>query len=182
MAASAAAAGSADDVRQVVRAAARGGAGRRRVRTGAGRQPLVAPEAGAALDGDFDDPPAETTFEVFAELIGSLARAFDDARAGDRMLYGFARHEVTTIHLGSSTGLRLRWVQPTGTLEVNAKSADLQRSAWAGLSTADFVGVDVEAVSARPGRAGCEWATRSRRPAAGALRRPCCRRPRSPTS
>ena len=79
-----------------------------------------------APTGDFDEPPAETTFEVYGELIASLARAFDAARAGDQILYGFARHEVTTIHLGSSTGLRQRWVQPTGTLEVNAKSADLQ--------------------------------------------------------
>ena len=51
-------------------------------------------------------------------------------------------------------------MQPTGLLEVNAKSADLSRSAWAGLSTADFVGVDVAAVDATlAGR--LEWARRS---------------------
>ena len=44
----------------------------------------------------------------------------------------------TTTYLGTSTGLRRRWVQPTGTLEVNAKSADLARSSWAGIWTADF--------------------------------------------
>ena len=30
------------------------------------------------------------------------------------MLYGFVNHEVTTTYLGSTTGLRLRHVQPTG--------------------------------------------------------------------
>jgi predicted Zn-dependent protease len=34
-------------------------------------------------------------------------------------------------------------VQPTGTLEVNAKSADLARSAWTGVSTRDFSDVDI---------------------------------------
>ena len=115
------------------------------------------------------------------ELIDSLAAAFDGARAGDRILYGFARHEMTTTHLGSSTGLRLRWVQPTGLLEVNAKSADLRRSAWAGLSTAGL----------RRRRRRPRWPTiwhsgwsgpgaRSTCRPAGTTR--CCRRPRSPIS
>jgi predicted Zn-dependent protease len=34
-------------------------------------------------------------------------------------------------------------VQPTGTFELNAKSADLSRSVWAGNSTADFTDIDV---------------------------------------
>ena len=111
-----------------------GGPGRPGRRTSSRWSTPAAP-AGSA---DFDEPAGAHTFDVFSELLGSLAAAFDGARAGDRILYGFARHEMTTIHLGSSTGLRLRWVQPTGLLEVNAKSADLRRSAWAGLSTADF--------------------------------------------
>ena len=32
---------------------------------------------------------------------------------------------MTTTYLGSCTGLRRRGVQPTGRLELNAKSADL---------------------------------------------------------
>jgi predicted Zn-dependent protease len=159
VAASAASAGSAEDVARIVRQS--NDAARAAAAAGPARDamPLVGPETGDTLDG-YDDPPAETSFEVYGELIGSLARAFDAARGGDQVLYGFARHEVTTIHLGSSTGLRRRWVQPTGTLEVNAKSVDLRRSAWAGLSTPDFAGVDVEAVSAGL-ESRLEWATRS---------------------
>jgi predicted Zn-dependent protease len=114
-------------------------------------RPLVGPstegtENVSAADS-FADSPAEESFEVYSCLLPGLAVAFDDARSGSRILYGFARHELTTSYLGTSTGLRRRWVQPTGTLEVNAKSQDLQRSSWAGSSTADFTDVDVLAMA-----------------------------------
>ncbi len=122
-------------------------------------QPVVEPGAGEE-SGAFDQPAAPTSFEVFGELLPSLRAAFDDARSGQRILYGFARHESTTTHLGSSTGLRARWVQPTGLLELNAKSADLRRSAWSGVSTADFAGIRVdEAANALATR--LEWARRT---------------------
>lgn len=106
-------------------------------------QPLLEPGPGGPAQS-FDDPAEPTSFEVFGELLPSLRNALHEARSGQRILYGFARHEMTTTHLGSSTGLRLRWVQPTGLLELNAKSADLRRSAWSGVSTADFAGIDVD--------------------------------------
>jgi predicted Zn-dependent protease len=157
VAASAASADSARSVAEVVAAAhdaakAAAQAGRAR-----DEQPLVQPDGDS---DDFDAPPVPTSFGVFTDLISSLATAFDEARTSDRVLYGFARHELTTIHLGSSTGLRRRWVQPTGLLEVNAKSADLQRSAWAGLSTADFRGVDLNAVAGSLAQR-LEWARRT---------------------
>lgn len=102
--------------------------------------------AGSA-DDEFAEPPAPHGFAVYDSLIPSLATAFDSAKAAEQILYGFARHEVSTLYLGTSTGLRRRWVQPTGTLEVNAKSADLARSAWAGRSTNDFTDVDVAALA-----------------------------------
>lgn len=156
----AASASSADSVRsvaEVVKAAQQAAA--TAAGSGAARdaQPLVQP--GLGNGSDFDDPAESTSFEVFTGLLGSLATAFDGARSGERILYGFARHELTTIHLGSSTGVRLRWVQPTGLLEVNAKSADLQRSAWSGVSTADFRGVDV-AATAEELAVRLEWAKR----------------------
>lgn len=49
---------------------------------------------------------------------------------------------MTSTYLGTSTGLRLRHDQPNGTLELNAKSPDRSRSAWAGRSTRDFKDVD----------------------------------------
>ncbi|MFJ8823589.1 metallopeptidase TldD-related protein [Streptomyces sp. NPDC102467] len=127
--------------------------------TAADLEPLVraaeeaAAQAGAAEDAQplvdgvphspgFTDAPAETSSAVFAEFAPALGEAFARARAGGRELYGFANHELTSSYLGTSTGLRLRHDQPDGTLELNAKSPDRTRSAWAGRSTRDFTDVD----------------------------------------
>ncbi|MDX3517949.1 metallopeptidase TldD-related protein [Streptomyces scabiei] len=102
-------------------------------------QPLV---TGVAHSPDFEDAPAETSSAVFADFAPALGESFARARAGGRELYGFANHEMVSSYLGTSTGLRLRHDQPNGTLELNAKSPDRRRSAWAGRSTRDFKDVD----------------------------------------
>ncbi|MFF2655230.1 metallopeptidase TldD-related protein [Streptomyces sp. NPDC058045] len=108
-------------------------------------QPLV--PAGEPA-GDFTEAPAETSSAVFADFAPALGAAFAEARSGGRELYGFANHELVSSYLGTSTGLRLRHDQPTGTLEVNAKSPDGTRSAWAGRATRDFGDVDPGALDA----------------------------------
>ncbi|MEU5364319.1 metallopeptidase TldD-related protein [Streptomyces sp. NPDC005925] len=132
----------ADDLEPLVRAAeaaARGAA------PAEDAQPLV---AGVAASPEFTEAPAETSSAVFGDFAPALGEAFARARAGGRELYGFANHEMVSSYLGSSTGLRLRHDQPNGTLEVNAKSPDRTRSAWAGRSTRDFKDVDPAALDA----------------------------------
>ncbi|SFE62390.1 metallopeptidase TldD-related protein [Streptomyces mirabilis] len=102
-------------------------------------QPLV---TGVPESPDFTDAPAETSSAVFTDFAPALGESFARARAGGRELYGFANHELVSSYLGTSTGLRLRHDQPNGTLELNAKSPDRTRSAWAGRSTRDFKDVD----------------------------------------
>ncbi|MFC8450513.1 metallopeptidase TldD-related protein [Kitasatospora sp. NPDC057223] len=106
-------------------------------------QPLVTDRPSSP---DFTAPPAETSVEVFEAFAPALGAAFARAAAQGELLYGFARHEVTSSYLGTSTGLRLRHDQPTGTVELNAKTADLSGSAWAGAATRDFLDVDVTAL------------------------------------
>ncbi|MEU5164549.1 metallopeptidase TldD-related protein [Streptomyces sp. NPDC020875] len=106
-------------------------------------QPLV---AGRDADPAFTEPPAETSSAVFERFAPALGESFARARAGGRELYGFANHELTSTYLGTSTGLRLRHDQPNGTLELNAKSPDRSRSAWAGRATRDFTDVDPAAL------------------------------------
>ncbi|MEU5342545.1 MULTISPECIES: metallopeptidase TldD-related protein [unclassified Streptomyces] len=106
-------------------------------------QPLV---EGVPVSPDFTDAPAETSSAVFADFAPALGESFARARAGGRELYGFANHELVSSYLGTSTGLRLRHDQPNGTLELNAKSPDRTRSAWAGRSTRDFKDVDPAAL------------------------------------
>ena len=57
-------------------------------------------------------------------------------------------HEVTTTYLGSSTGLRLRHVQPTGHYGCTGKNAELTNSAWVGGATRDFSDVDAAQMAA----------------------------------
>jgi predicted Zn-dependent protease len=107
-----------------------------------------APEARDAappLDGtdtpaDWDAPIPETAADVFADVATSLASGF---RGTDR-LYGFARHELETTFVATSTGVRRRFTQPTGSVEINAKRDGA--SAWAGVSTPHFVSVPTDSM------------------------------------
>ena len=92
--------------------------------------------------GDWDDSPGETSIEVFDQFAAQLGEAFRQSDAERRILYGFVFHEVTTTYLGSSTGLRLRHVQPTGHYGCTGKNAELTNSAWVGGATRDFSDVD----------------------------------------
>jgi predicted Zn-dependent protease len=57
-------------------------------------------------------------------------------------LAGFARHVLETTFLATSTGLRRRYTQPTGTVEINARRDGA--SVWAGVGTPDFSGVPTD--------------------------------------
>jgi predicted Zn-dependent protease len=117
--------------------------------------------AGPVPGGDaFTDPPARTGTAVFAAFARDLAEAFGAARAQGRRLFGFAQHDVTTTWLGTSTGLRLRHSQPTGSVEWNAKSSTPGGSVWHGQSTHDFSDVDVAATDAAL-RSRLAWCERS---------------------
>ena len=96
-----------------------------------------------------------TTIGVFEELAGDLGTVFD----GPQRHYGFASHEIATTWLGTSTGVRCRWVQPTGSVELNVKTSDLTSSAWAGASTAGFTDVDAAALAATAAHR-LEWGAR----------------------
>lgn len=103
----------------------------------------------------WDDAPEETSIGVFEQLALDLAGVFD----APARHYGFASHELATLWLGTSAGVRRRWVQPTGSVELNVKSADLTSSAWTGASTSDFTDVDAAALAASASRR-LEWGAR----------------------
>jgi predicted Zn-dependent protease len=97
---------------------------------------------------DWEAEPEVTGIDVLADLATGLGIAFQQARANRQLLFGFAEHVVSTTYLGSSTGLRRRGVQPTGRLELNAKTGDLSASAWVGRATRDFADLDIAEVCA----------------------------------
>jgi predicted Zn-dependent protease len=109
--------------------------------------------------GSWDDPVPETDIGVFRDVAPALGDAFSAADAAGRKLYGYAEHELACTFLGTSAGLRLRHDQPTGRLQLNAKSADLERSTWGGTGTRDFRDVDVAGLDSQL-RQQLEWAKR----------------------
>lgn len=141
-----------DDIEAVVRASEDAA---RTAEPARDAMPLLEPDA--APDDDWAAAPGSTGIEVFTDLARDLATGFDGA---DR-LYGFAHHQVHTSWLGTSTGVRRRFVQPTGSVEVNGKrgaGADLA-SGWVGVGTADFTDVDVSGLLAELSRR-LDWAER----------------------
>jgi len=95
---------------------------------------------------DWAEASVPTDIHVYDVFAPALGEAFGRASAADRVLYGFVNHEVTTTYLGSTTGLRLRHVQPTGHYGCTGKTADLTQSAWVGGATRDFTDVDALAM------------------------------------
>ncbi|WP_149359288.1 metallopeptidase TldD-related protein [Lolliginicoccus suaedae] len=95
-------------------------------------------------DGNWAEPPSTTSIEVFAGLVAPLSAAFD----GPDRLFGFAHHVVRTTWLGTSGGVRRRWVQHTGSIEINGKRdhGTHVASAWVGAGTTDFRDVDASAL------------------------------------
>jgi predicted Zn-dependent protease len=112
-----------------------------------------------SASGAWDSPPAETSIRVFGPLAADLGEAFARAAAGDELLFGYAEHEMRTTYVASSAGQRARHDQPTGHVEVNAKSADFATSAWAGVATRDFGDVDIEPLTGDLTRR-LQWAAR----------------------
>jgi predicted Zn-dependent protease len=93
---------------------------------------------GSGVPADWDDPVPATGAEVFTDVAGVLSRGFK----GSDQLYGFAHHALETTFLATSTGLRRRFTQPTGSVELNAKRGDA--SAWAGIGSPDFARVPMD--------------------------------------
>jgi predicted Zn-dependent protease len=114
--------------------------------------------AAAACAADFDAPAERTTTAVFTPIAAALGESFAAARADGTRMFGFARHEMTTSWLGTSSGLRLRFSQPDGHLEWNAKSGAPRGSVWHGQGTRDYADIDVAGIDAalRQRLAWCE--------------------------
>ena len=116
-------------------------------------RPLLGPDDAAALQGvRWEEAAVGTDIEVFTGLAPALGESFEAARSAGQLLFGFAEHTAVTTYLATGTGLRLRHDQPTGKLELNAKTPDFVRSAWGGAQTRDFTDVEVVALAAGLGQ------------------------------
>ncbi|MGU3437538.1 metallopeptidase TldD-related protein [Actinomycetes bacterium M1A6_2h] len=113
--------------------------------------------AGRRPVGEWGDVAAATGVDVFRTVTDDLGVGFDGADA----LYGFATHHVATTWLGTTTGLRRRFVEPVGSIEINGKRGGLNgASAWAGTGTRDFADVSVSSLLGDISRR-LDWAART---------------------
>ena len=142
-----------DQIEDVVRAAERAAAGSTPAED-------AADVLGSPGTGSWDAPPGRTDIGVLRDFAAALGDALRGAQDAGRKLYGFAEHGLTSTFLGTSKGLRARHDQPGGRLELNAKSADMTRSAWTGAATRDFAGLDIAALDAGLAER-LEWAKRT---------------------
>ena len=95
---------------------------------------------GNTVPPDWDAPTPATGPEVFSTIAGPLARGF----RGTDQLFGFARHALETTFLATSSGLRRRYTQPTGSVEINGKRDGA--SAWVAVGTPDFADVPTDSL------------------------------------
>jgi predicted Zn-dependent protease len=114
--------------------------------------PDAAPLDGGATAQDWDEPSPEASATTLADLARGLGRAFEQADAQDRELFGFAEQVLETTYLATSAGTTRRHTQPTGKLEMTGKSAGRQRSSWVGRYTTDFADIDLPELDAELGR------------------------------
>jgi predicted Zn-dependent protease len=134
-----------DQVEDVVRAAERAAADGSPAEDAA---EVVGAGNHSAFGENWDLPAGATDISVLRDFATALGETLRGAQDVGRKLYGFAEHELNSTFLGTSAGLRVRHDQPAGRVELNAKSADMARSAWTGAATRNFTDVDIAALDA----------------------------------
>ncbi|HSN06939.1 MAG TPA: metallopeptidase TldD-related protein [Candidatus Angelobacter sp.] len=112
--------------------------------------------AGIAASPDWADAPAVATSADLAGLAPEIGALFAAGRSDGIEHFGYAEQAVTTYYLGTSTGIRLRFADPEGRLELTAKSHGRSRSTWAGRAARSLDGLDLPAVD-RELRQGLAW-------------------------
>jgi predicted Zn-dependent protease len=112
--------------------------------------------SGIDASAGWADPPEVATSADLGGLAGEIGELFAAGRADGIEHFGYAEQSVTTYYLGTSTGLRLRFADPEGRLELTAKSHGRSRSAWSGRAGRSLTGMDLVDVD-RELRQGLAW-------------------------
>ncbi|MGP0031005.1 MAG: metallopeptidase TldD-related protein [Acidimicrobiales bacterium] len=119
----------------------------------------AAPGGGGAASVAFGRAPSETDLSALGDVLSGLSGAFGRARDRDVVLAGFAEFGVSTLYLGSSTGVRLSYPQPTGAVNLVGRSSDGARSAWTGAGAERISDLSFETMESELWRR-LEWARR----------------------
>lgn len=102
---------------------------------------------------DWSDGPAVETAESFATIAPGLGEVLAAGRADGVEHFGYAEQSMCTNYLGTSTGVRLRFTDSEGRLELTGKSEERTRSAWVGRAGRTLAGVELHTLDAEVRRA-----------------------------
>ena len=98
--------------------------------------------------GDWHGAHQATGPEVFSSFAPALGESFRQSHADQIELFGYAEHTHQSTWVGSKGGLRLRHDQPSGRVEMTAKSHNRTRSTWEGRPTRDFTTISMADIDA----------------------------------
>jgi predicted Zn-dependent protease len=121
-----------------------------------------AAELAQGLDAspDWADAPAVETAESFSTIAPGLGEVLAAGRAEGVEHFGYAEQSMCTTYLGTSTGVRLRFTDSEGRLELTGKSHERTRSAWVGHAGRTLHGIDIASLDAEVRRA-LDWQART---------------------
>jgi predicted Zn-dependent protease len=105
---------------------------------------------------DWADAPLVESGASFGALAPGLGEVLAVGRADGLEHFGYAEQAACTNYLGTSTGVRLRFTDTEGRLELTGKSHERTRSAWAGRAARTLEGLDLASVDAEV-RQGLAW-------------------------
>lgn len=96
-----------------------------------------------ATTGDWTADQHTTGPQAFARITEPLGDMFRRAASDGIELFGYAEHTATSAWMGSLGGVRMRFDQPVGRIEMTGKSHERSRSTWEGRPTRDFLDIDI---------------------------------------
>jgi hypothetical protein len=99
--------------------------------------------------GDWSAPHQPTGPEVFNGIAPELGEIFKKSQSDQIELFGYAEHTHDTTWVGSKGGLRLRFDQPDGRVEMTGKSHNRSRSTWEGRATGDFKNLSIAEIDTK---------------------------------
>lgn len=96
---------------------------------------------GDSARDEWAEPAMQTSPEVFGALAEDLGVVFARAGGERRLLYGYAEHRLRSTYLATSSGSRLRHVQPLSIVDLTERTTDGAMATWAGATGAEVTGV-----------------------------------------
>jgi predicted Zn-dependent protease len=114
---------------------------------------------GIAASSDWTDGAERATAAGLARVAGDIGAVLEGGRADGIEHFGYVEQTVTTIHLGTSSGVRLRYADHDARFEGTAKSHGRTRSSWVGSGGSTLDALDLPALDVELRRA-LEWQAR----------------------